>query len=150
MLQNGNDERMLKSFRDLRADEEAHAPAFDRVWRTARAAAQPQRATHGRLMVALAMVAVAAVASALTIAVTSSPVAPTTTIASEPPPMAIPAPASASGALKTEATEPVTPAVANNNAQPMPVSDTPSRKTSKPTRSPRRQKSNQSVPCVEC
>lgn len=150
MLQNGNDERMLKSFRDLRADDEANAPGFDRVWRTARAAAEPRRATHGRLMVALAMVAVAAISSALTIVATQSPVSHTTNIAADPPPLTNSAPASASGTLTSDDDPPATPAVADENVQPTTVSDAPSRKTSKPSRSARRQKPNQSVPCVEC
>lgn len=150
MLQNGNDERMLKSFRDLRADDEVNAPGFDRVWRTARAAARPPRAPHGRLMVALAMVAVAAISSALTIVATQSPVSHTTSIAADPPPLTNSSPASASGTLTSDDESPAAPAVADENVQPTTVSDTPSRKTSKPVRSPRRAKPSQSVPCVEC
>ncbi len=150
MLQNGNDERMLKSFRDLRADDEVNAPGFDRVWRTARAAARPPRAPHGRLMVALAMVAVAAISSALTIVATQSPVSHTTSIAADPPPLTNSSPASASGTLTSDDDSPAAPAVADENVQPTTVSDTPSRKTSKPVRSPRRSKPSQSVPCVEC
>lgn len=150
MLQSGNDERMLKSFRELRAGDEANAPGFDRVWRTARAAAEPRRTTHGRLAVALAMVAVAAISSALTIVATQSPVSHTTSIAADPPPLTNSSPASASEALTSDDDSPAAPAVAGESVQPTTVSDTPSRKTSKPARSPRRQKPNQSVPCVEC
>lgn len=151
MLQTGNDERVLKSFRDLRADDEALAPAFGRVWRTARAAAQPpQRATNVRLVVALAMIAVAAVSSALTIVATQSPLAPSTTIAADPPPLSNSSPVSVSGTLTADSPSSPAAAVPTENTQPTPVADTPSRKSSKPSRSPRRQKPNQSVPCVEC
>ena len=150
MLQNGNDERVQKSFRELRDGDEAIAPSFDRVWRTARAAADPQPAGHGRLMVALAMVAIVAVAAALTIVATQPRLAPSPTIASEPVPLAAPAPASASGTISAEPAMAVTPAVAADDPRPTTVSDTPTRKTSKPSRSPRRQKHSQSVPCVEC
>lgn len=150
MLRNGNDERVLKNFRDLRASEEAHAPAFDRVWRTARAAADPQHKPHSRLIMALAMIAVAAVASALTIVATQSPIVPPTNIAADPPPLSSPAPANASATIESPNVLPSTPVAATENTRPTTVSDTPSRKTSKPSRSPRRQKTNTSVPCVEC
>ena len=150
MLRNGNDERVQKSFRELRDGDETIVPSFDRVWRTARAAADPQRAGHGRLMVALAMVAIAAVASALTIVATQPVQAPSPTIASEPVPLAAPAPASASGTISAEPATAATPAAAADDPRPTTVSDTPARKSSKPSRSPRRQKHSQSVPCVEC
>ena len=142
MLPTGEDENIRKRFRSLRDEEERAAPAFDRV--VARALAdRPARRTLVPWLV-MASLAIAAVAAPFFLAAgrAEHPTAPS--------------PAEAAGrapAAPAPPTEPTAPAVENTQKAevgPLPVADSPQRKSSKPDRTNRRQKPAPHEQCDEC
>jgi len=148
MLRNGRDELVQKSFRELRDREAAAAPPFGRVWQTARAAAGTGRAPVDRLTLAFGAVAVAALASTVTL-VATRPETPVRTAPVASQPAASPEPR-ALEPVRTTADEPETPIEEAEAPRPATVSNTsPTRRTSKPVRT-RRPKSNPPIPCVAC